>query len=42
MKRIITEFTEAWIGPPTEAMLRARREGRAYIRAVATGPDDEE
>jgi hypothetical protein len=33
MKRIITEFTEAWIGPPTEAMLRARREGRAYIRA---------
>jgi hypothetical protein len=24
MKRIITEFTEAWIGPPTDAMLRAR------------------
>jgi hypothetical protein len=42
MKRIITEFTEAWIGPPTEAMLRARREGRAYIRAVATGPAPED
>ena len=41
MKRIITEFTEAWIGPPTDAMLRARREGRAYIRDVATGPDED-
>ena len=37
IRRIITEFTEAWIGPPTEAMLRARREGRRYVRAVATG-----
>ena len=35
MKRIITEFTEAWIGLPTDAMLRARAEGRGYIRAVA-------
>ena len=42
MKRIITEFTEAWIGPPTEAMLRARREGRAYIRDVAIGPGEDE
>ncbi len=33
MQRIITEFTEAWIGPPTRAMLRARRSGRRYIRA---------
>lgn len=35
IKRIITEFTEAWIGLPTDAMLRARAEGRGYIRAVA-------
>ena len=41
MKRHITEFTEAWIGPPTPAMERALREGRTYIRDVATGPRDE-
>ncbi|MEX5729106.1 hypothetical protein Ga0609869_002459 [Rhodovulum iodosum] len=34
LRRIISEFTEAWIGPPTEAMERARREGRGYMRAV--------
>jgi hypothetical protein len=37
MKRIITEFTEAWVGPPTKAMLRARAEGRGYVRDVAVG-----
>lgn len=42
MKRIITEFTEAWIGPPTAAMVRARREGRTYIRGVSTGAAAEE
>lgn len=42
MKRIITEFTEAWIGPPTDAMVRARREGRTYIRDVSTGAAAEE
>ena len=36
IRRIITEFTHAWIGPPTEAMLRTRREGRRYVRAVGT------
>ena len=36
MRRIITEFTEAWIGPPTPAMIRARDEGRGYLRAVST------
>lgn len=40
--RIITEFSEAWVGTPTEAMLRAEREGRTYIRAVATGAEVEE
>lgn len=34
IRRIITEFTEAWVGPPTAAMLRARAEGRGYMRAV--------
>ena len=42
IRRIITEFSEAWIGPPTDAMLRAWLEGRAYIRAVATGPAPED
>jgi hypothetical protein len=36
IRRIITEFEEAWIGPPTAAMLRARAEGKEYIRDVAT------
>jgi hypothetical protein len=40
MKRIITEFTEAWVGPPTAAMLRARAEGRGYIRDFAVGGDE--
>ncbi len=39
IRRTITEFTEAWIGPPSAAMLRARATGRAYIRAVATQAD---
>jgi len=39
--RIITEFTEAWIGLPTDAMLRARAEGRGYIRAVAASESDD-
>ncbi len=41
MRRIITEFTEAWVGPPTEAMVRARRLGRNYIRDVATGQQED-
>ena len=38
IRRDITEFTEAWVGPPTAAMLKAYREGRRYIRDVATAP----
>lgn len=34
IRRTILDFTEAWVGPPTNAMLRARREGRTYIRAA--------
>lgn len=37
VQKTLTEFTEAWVGPPTETMLRAKREGRQYIRAVSTG-----
>ena len=42
MRKIITEFTEAWIGPPTAAMTRARAEGKSYVRAVATDEEAEE
>ncbi|TCM86472.1 DUF2169 family type VI secretion system accessory protein [Rhodovulum steppense] len=41
IRRIITEFSGAWIGPPTEAMARARAEGRRYVRAVGV-PEPEE
>jgi hypothetical protein len=42
IRRTILDFNEAWVGPPTNAMLRARREGRAYIRAAgAPVPEDE-
>lgn len=41
IKRDITEFTEAWVGRPTKAMLRAHNEGRTYIRDVATAPSEE-
>ncbi len=37
MRRGFLEFSEAWVGPPTEAMVRAKREGRRYVRAVASG-----
>ena len=30
--RTILDFTEAWIGPPTRGMLRARARGKRYIR----------
>lgn len=36
MRRVITEFTETWVGPPTRAMQRARETGKRYVRGVAT------
>ncbi|MGX9146903.1 DUF2169 family type VI secretion system accessory protein [Mesorhizobium sp. 128a] len=39
--RTILDFTECWIGPPTESMLRARATGRDYVRAVGVAPEDE-
>lgn len=42
-RRIVTEFTEAWIGPPTPAMLRAREAGRSILSVTATaGPGEDE
>ncbi|WP_018236765.1 DUF2169 domain-containing protein [Ensifer sp. BR816] len=31
--RTILDFSECWVGPPTQSMLRARATGRRYIRA---------
>lgn len=43
IQRTILDFTEAWVGPPTAAMLRARATGRTYIRAAGTElPEDED
>ncbi len=38
MRRIITEFTEAWIGPPTPAMRRAFSSGKRYLRRLSAEP----
>ncbi|WP_299767780.1 DUF2169 domain-containing protein [uncultured Tateyamaria sp.] len=35
IQKAFIEFNELWLGPPTEPMVRAREEGRRYIRAVA-------
>lgn len=39
LRRVLSEFTEAWLGPPTNAMLRAEAEGRRYLRAVGVAED---
>lgn len=38
--RTILDFSECWVGPPTESMLRARAAGREYIRADGNAPED--
>lgn len=35
MRRIITEFTEGWVGPPTRGMQRARASGKRYLPSLA-------
>ena len=40
--RSVLDFTEAWVGPPTRAMVRARAEGRTYLRAANTALRDED
>lgn len=42
IRRTILDFTECWVGPPTESMLRARAEGKRYIRADGVAPKEEE
>lgn len=42
IKKNFLEFNELWLGPPTEPMLRARKEGRQYIRATAETGDERE
>ena len=39
--KTILDFSECWVGPPTESMLRARATGRAYVRANGTVPEQE-
>ncbi len=39
--KTILDFSECWVGPPTESMLRARATGRAYVRANGTAPEQE-
>jgi hypothetical protein len=40
MRRIITEFSEAWIGAPTPAMRRAFETGKRYIRRLEPAGED--
>jgi hypothetical protein len=43
--RIITEFTEAWVGPPSRGLLRAQAGGKSYIRLAdleLPPPDDDD
>jgi hypothetical protein len=41
--RTILDFSECWVGPPTQSMLRARATGRAFVRASnAPAPEEEE
>ncbi|WP_300042663.1 DUF2169 domain-containing protein [uncultured Paracoccus sp.] len=37
MQRIITEFTQAWIGHPTPGMRRAFLTGKRYVRSLSGG-----
>ncbi len=41
LKRTILDFSECWIGPPTQSMLRARATGRTYVRANGAGAEEE-
>jgi len=41
LKRTILDFSECWIGPPTQSMLRARATGRTYVRANGADAEGE-
>ncbi|WP_292505108.1 DUF2169 domain-containing protein, partial [Mesorhizobium sp.] len=40
--KTILDFSECWVGPPTESMLRARATGRDYVRSEGTAPEEVE
>lgn len=40
--RTILDFSECWVGPPTQSMLRARATGRTYVRASSAPAAQEE
>jgi len=40
IQRMVLEFTECWVGPPSESMLRAIERGKAYVRANLKVPED--
>lgn len=42
IERTVLDFTECWVGAPTESMIHAHKTGRIFIRANGTAPDDEE
>lgn len=37
IRRVIPEFTEAWVGPPSRGLVRAIRWGKEYIRLAPAG-----
>ncbi|WP_347266010.1 DUF2169 domain-containing protein [Paracoccus sp. (in: a-proteobacteria)] len=41
VRRTLAEFSRAWVGPPTAAMLRAEAEGRGYLRLPAVVDEGE-
>jgi hypothetical protein len=42
IRRIITEFSEAWIGPPSRGLARARATGKSYLVLDPVAPAVEE
>jgi hypothetical protein len=42
IRRIITEFSEAWVGPPSRGLARARAAGKTYLVLDPASPAAEE
>jgi len=40
--KTILDYSECWVGPPTESMLRAQASGRRYLRATWPAREDED
>jgi hypothetical protein len=41
IQRTIIDFSECWVGPPTPAMLTARKKGKRYVRISHIAPTPE-